>query len=177
MAKTPRQYPEILISAESGRPMKRGLKRVPITVAGRVHYYNQPGWWCDLKNPDDLEGQLVDEDNQVAEMARRTLEAKAKGAIFTPLAIRAIRIRCGLSQRDAGRLFGTGEKSFEKYESGQIKPSKPTIHLLRLAMQKPDLFRKPKSPSRPGQTDVALIRKTIKAANLDRYYGALLGTK
>jgi HTH-type transcriptional regulator / antitoxin MqsA len=175
--KNPRNYSDTLTSAESGRPMKRGLKRLAIKTGSKKYYYNQPGWWCSLDDPEDLEGQLVDDDNQVAQLARRTIASLEKGEIFTPLAIRAIRIRCGLTQREAGQVFGTGDKSFEKYESGQIRPSKPTIHLLRLAMQKSNLFRKPKKPTLPTQQDAILIRRTIKEANLDRLYGALMSAK
>lgn len=175
MARTPRDYPETMVSAESGRPMVRGEKLVTLQVDGRTFEYRQPGWWCSLDDPDDLDGQLVDEDNQVAEMARRTAQAIAKGAAFPPLLIRAIRLRCGLSQRDAGVLFGTGEKSFEKYEAGQIPPSKPTQRLLRLAMERPDLFAKPVRGdveiSEPA--DVRLVQETIRAARLDRIYAPL----
>jgi HTH-type transcriptional regulator/antitoxin MqsA len=118
---------------------------------------------------------LVDEDNQVAEMARRTAEALARGEPFPPVLIRAIRTRCGLSQRDAGEVFGTGEKSFEKYESGQIPPSKPTQRLLRLAMERPDLFSKPArgKTGSPSEPNMRLIHDTIKAAHLDRIYAPL----
>ena len=121
MAKNPRNYPDTISSAESGRPMTRGEKLVTFKIEGRAFTYKQPGWWCSLTDPDDMEGQLVDDDNQVAEMARRTAKALAHGEkVFVPVVIRAIRQRCGLTQREAGLVFGTGEKSFEKYESGEI---------------------------------------------------------
>lgn len=69
LGSNPHGYPDTMISAESGRPMKRGLKRLTITVDGRAFHYNQPGWWCDLNDPSDREGQLVDDDNQVAKTA------------------------------------------------------------------------------------------------------------
>jgi HTH-type transcriptional regulator / antitoxin MqsA len=72
MARNPRDYPDTILSAESGRPMTRGEKLVTIKIEGRTFAYNQPGWWCSLTDPDDSEGQLVDDDNQVAEAARRT---------------------------------------------------------------------------------------------------------
>src|SRR5580704_1140245 len=144
MAKNPRDYPDTMISPESGRPMVRGEKLVSFKIQERTFQYRQPGWWCSLEDPDDTDGQLVDDDNLIAEMARRTAEAMVKGEQFTPLLIRAIRLLCKLSQREAGELFGAGEKSFEKYESGQIKPSEPTKRLLRLAMIHPELFSKPR---------------------------------
>ena len=96
----------------------------------------------------------------------------AKGEAFPPVLIRAIRLRCGLSQRDAGELFGTGAKSFEKYEAGQIPPSKPTQRLLRLAMERPDLFAKP-SRGEVEAADVRPIQDTIREARLDRIYAPL----
>jgi hypothetical protein len=52
---------------------------------------DQPGWWCSLNDPDDLDGRLVDDDNLVAEMARRTAQAIDRGDPFSPVLIRAIR--------------------------------------------------------------------------------------
>jgi hypothetical protein len=78
MRKNPRQYPDTMPSAESGRPMMRGEKEVAITIDGKSFTYLQPGWWCSLTDPDDMEGRLVDEDNQVAEMARWTAKALAE---------------------------------------------------------------------------------------------------
>lgn len=175
MKRVPRNYPETMPSAESGRMMRRGEKLLSIAVEGKTFHYRQPGWWCDLDDPTDLEGQLVDEDNRVAEMARRTAEAMVKGETFPPALIQAIRLRCGLSQREAGRVFGTGEKSFEKYESGEIRPSEPTRRLLKLAMERPDLFKKPEKGTLPlpSEPDAALIRQTIREAHLDRIYEAL----
>lgn len=174
--RTPRSYPETIPSAESGRPMRRGEKLLKMTVDGIDFEYRQPGWWCSLDDPEDLEGQLVDEDNLVADMAERTAKALAAGAEFPPALIRAIRLNCGLSQRDAGEVFGTGEKAFGKYEAGEIEPSNPTKRLLRLAMQHPELFRKPKRGALrlPEPTDAALIRKTLSQARMDRIYGPLL---
>ena len=171
MARRPRNYPETILSAESGRPMRRGEKVLSFKVDGRTFSYRQPGWWCSLGDPDDLEGQLVDEDNQVADMARRSAKALVGGeTVFVPVVIRAIRQSCGLSQREAGLLFGAGEKAFEKYESGEIAPSGPTKRLLRLALERPDLFRKPQ-PEMGADSD--LVHKALRAAQVDDIFGSL----
>ncbi len=173
MARKPRNYPETMPSAESGRPMTRGEKLLTIKVQGRPYSYKQPGWWCSLTDPDDTEGQLVDEDNQVADMARRTAKALAQGErVFVPIVIRAIRQRCGLTQREAGLLFGAGEKAFEKYESGEIAPSAPTKRLLRLALERPDLFR-PGNRLADATSDNALVHEALREAQLDRLYEPL----
>jgi HTH-type transcriptional regulator/antitoxin MqsA len=175
MAANPKDYPDTMISAESGRPMTRGEKLVTFKIEGRVYAYKQPGWWCSLTDPDDTEGQLVDGDNQVAEMARRTAKALAHGErVFVPVVIRAIRQRCGLTQREAGLLFGTGEKSFEKYESGEIAPSAPTKRLLRLAMARPDLFKAgDHNAGASAGDDSAFVHEALTAAKVERFYEPL----
>ena len=175
MAQNPRDYPETMPSAETGRPMTRGEKLVTFMVQGHRYSYNQPGWWCSLTDPDDTEGQLVDGDNQVAEMARRTAKALAHGErVFVPVVIRAIRQRCGLTQRQAGLLFGGGEKSFEKYESGEIVPSAPTKRLLRLAMERPDLFQASDRRSTASSIDDSVfVHEALRAAQVEGLYERL----
>ena len=174
MAKNPRNYPDTIPSAESGRPMTRGEKLVTFKIEGRAFTYKQPGWWCSLTDPDDMDGQLVDDDNQIAEMARRTAKAIAHGEkVFVPVVIRAIRQRCGLTQREAGLLFGTGEKSFEKYESGEIQPSAPTKRLLKLAMEKPELFKGDRRIEASSSDDSAFVHEALRAVHIERFYGPL----
>jgi DNA-binding transcriptional regulator YiaG len=84
-------------------------------------------------DPDDIEGQLTDEDNVIRAAARREAKAGARHAVLTPLIIRAIREACGLSQQEAARVFGGGPKAFEKYESGEVSPSSSMTRLLLLA--------------------------------------------
>ena len=179
MAKNPRNYPDTLVSAESGRVMTRGEKRVTFKTAGKNYTYLQPGWWCAPDDPEDMEGQLVDDDNQIADMARRTAKALAQGEkVFVPVVIRAIRQRCGLTQREAGLLFGAGEKAFEKYESGEIQPSAPTKRLLRLALERPELFAltgERKIGSTQGE-DGSFVQAALRATQLDRLYGPLFTT-
>ena len=73
--KNPRNYPATIPSPESGRPMTRGEKAVTFKIDGCVFSYKQPGWWCSLTDPEDMEGQLVDDDNQIAAMARQAAQA------------------------------------------------------------------------------------------------------
>ena len=72
-------------------------------------------------------------------------------------------------------MFGTGEKSFEKYESGEIQLSAPTKRLLKLAMERPDLFSVPEDGQFgfPTESDAEIVRKTLRAADVDRIYERL----
>ena len=87
----PRDYPDVIQSAETGRPLRRGVKMLTINVDGQSFTYGQPGWWASLGDPEDTEGQLIDEDNTIRAAARREARAKAKHSTLSPLVIRAIR--------------------------------------------------------------------------------------
>src|SRR5260370_30390246 len=138
----PRDYPDVIQSAESGRPLRRGVKMLTIDVNGQPFTYGQPGWWASIDDPTDNDGQLTDEDNVIRAAARREARAKAKHAVLTPLVIRAIREACGLSQQAAARVFGGGPKAFEKYESGEGTPRPANTPPLLLAARRPQQFHK-----------------------------------
>jgi hypothetical protein len=87
----PRDYPDTIQSAETGRPLRRGVKRLTITVDGEQFTYGQPGWWASIDDRTDTEGQLTDEDNVIRAAARREARAIAKHAVLSPLVIRAVR--------------------------------------------------------------------------------------
>jgi HTH-type transcriptional regulator/antitoxin MqsA len=166
----PRDYPDVIQSAESGRPLRRGVKMLTIDFDGQPFTYGQPGWWASIDDPTDNEAQLTDEDNVIRSAARREARAKAKHAILTPLVIRAIREACGLSQQAAARVFGGGPKAFEKYEAGEVVPSSSMTRLLLLAAKRPDLFQKETGVPMMSAADARLIRETVRKSSVDRIY-------
>jgi HTH-type transcriptional regulator/antitoxin MqsA len=166
----PRDYPDVIESAESGRSLRRGVKRLTIEVDGERFTYGQPGWWASLDDPADTEGQLVDEDNIVRAAARREARAKAKHATLTPLVIRAIREACGLSQRDAAQVFGGGPKAFEKYEAGEVAPSSAMTRLLLLAAKRPELFRKGSAGQTVGEGETQMLREVVRKSSVGPIY-------
>jgi hypothetical protein len=74
----PRDYPDTIQSAESGRTLRRGVKALTIDVDGEPFTYGQPGWWASIDDRADDEGQLTDEDNVIRSAARRKTRAKAQ---------------------------------------------------------------------------------------------------
>lgn len=50
-----------------------------------------------------------------------------------PGTIKGIRTRLGLTQDEAGKLFGGGPRAFLKYEAGEVKPSAAMQRLLYCA--------------------------------------------
>ena len=173
----PRGYPDVIRSAESGRPLRRGVKILTIEVDGETFTYGQPGWWAELDDPADNEGQLTDDDNAIRTAARREARAKAKRTPLTPLVIRAIREACGLSQQEAARVFGGGPKAFEKYETGEVGPSAAMTRLLLLAMKRPKLFRKGSGVPMISEADAELIRETVRRSSVDRIYDRIYNSK
>lgn len=167
---TPRGYPDVIQSAESGRPLRRGVRMLTINVDGETFSYGQPGWWASLDDPADNEGQLADEDNTIRAAAWREAKAKAKHAILTPLVIRAIREACGLSQQDAARVFGGGSKAFEKYEAGEVVPGSSMTRLLLLAARRPELFHEGSGKPMISEADAALLREIVRRSSVDRIY-------
>lgn len=71
MGTNPRQYPDTMISPESGRTMVRGEKLLSLRIQRRTFQYRQPGWWCSLEDPDYTDGRLVQEENVARQIARR----------------------------------------------------------------------------------------------------------
>ena len=69
-------------------------------------------------------------------------------ATFSPAEIRQIRESLGITQTQAGEVFGGGPKAFAKYETGKAVPSASMAKLLILAQQKPELFTNQASTQR-----------------------------
>ncbi|CAK0739721.1 HTH-type transcriptional regulator / antitoxin MqsA [Azospirillaceae bacterium] len=139
-----------------GGRMNYGEREETVTYQGHSLTYLQPGWHCDACGDGIVEGA----DNEVADAALHEVMAAAKHSPIPPLLIRAAREAVGLSQREAGRVFGGGPTAFYKYETAKSVPSEAMSNLLRLALERPDLFHKPGSGERrtPRQGDVVLLR-------------------
>ncbi len=105
--------------------------------------------------------------------ARREARAKAKHAVLSPLVVRAIRERCGLSQREAAQVFGGGAKAFEKYESGEVAPSSSMTRLLLLAAKRPELFGK--GTGATIEADAGFIREVVRGSSVDQIHERIYG--
>jgi len=146
-----------------GGVMERKVMNETITFEGHSLSYEQPGWHCDACGEGVLEGA----DNTFHDAALHEVMASAKGSPISPLAVRAARETVGLSQREAGRVFGGGPTAFYKYETAKAFPSEGMANLLRLALQRPDLFQKTAIPT---ATDIALIRRASLNDTLDSIF-------
>ncbi len=140
-----------------GTPMTYGEREETVAYQGHSLVYLQPGWHCDACDDGIVDGA----DNEIADAALHEVMARAKNSPLAPLLVRAAREAVGLSQREAGRVFGGGPTAFYKYETVKAVPSEGMANLLRLALERPDLFRQPAGADRrpPAQVDVDLLRK------------------
>lgn len=58
-----------------------------------------------------------------------------------PPEVRVIREKLGLTQAEAGRIFGGGVNAFSRYERGVAKPSAQMRKLLKIAEKHPELVK------------------------------------
>jgi HTH-type transcriptional regulator/antitoxin MqsA len=127
--------PETMISPETGEKLTRGVRPFSVTYKGETVVVQLPGYYP----AGEGDGVVVGQDMSVVDVALRGLKQKIDG-IPTPEAIRRLRMKLKLSQRQAGHLFRVGENAFDKYERGLVEPSGPTIQLMNLLDKHPTLI-------------------------------------
>jgi len=91
-----------------------------------------PGWYGD--RPDD--GLFDAEDMKISDRALNRLKARTEG-LLEPEEIKRIRQKIGLTQEAAGQLIGGGPRAFQRYESGDLLPSRAMSSALVLLDHNP----------------------------------------
>jgi HTH-type transcriptional regulator/antitoxin MqsA len=81
--------------------------------------FDMPGWYCD----ESEESIHTGKDMKVSDRMLNLLKARSDG-LLVPEEIRRIRKKLRLSQEAAGLLIGGGRRAFQKYESGDMLPSR-----------------------------------------------------
>uniref|UniRef100_Q07J16 Transcriptional regulator, XRE family n=1 Tax=Rhodopseudomonas palustris (strain BisA53) TaxID=316055 RepID=Q07J16_RHOP5 len=120
------------VCPETGLPMVRDTRPMTITYKGQSATIAMPGWYCDESG----ESIHTGDDMQVSDEALRDLKNKAD--ILDGAEIRRIRKKIGLTQREAGAIFGGGPNAFQKYEQGSVTVSKAMSNLLRVLEKHPE---------------------------------------
>lgn len=115
--------------------LERRTQRQVFRYQGKTFRYDQPGAWCDACH----EGILDTADMDATERLLFDFRASVDGYLTTA-EIRRIRKKLGLTQKQAGQLFGGGHNAFSRYESGSARPPKSTDTLLRLLDTHPELL-------------------------------------
>lgn len=120
------------VCPETGAPMHRGVRPLKLTYKGVTAAIDMPGWYSGASDESIHTGA----DMRVSDRALNRLKAQAEG-LLDPAEIRRIRKRLGLTQEAAGELIGGGPRAFQKYEAGDLLPSRAVSSALRLLNRDP----------------------------------------
>jgi HTH-type transcriptional regulator / antitoxin MqsA len=112
--------------------MQRGTRPMTLEYKGARATFDMPGWYCDVSN----ESIHTGEDMKVSDRALNRLKAATEGLPF-PEEIKRIRVKLGLTQEAAGKLIGGGPRAFQKYEAGDLLPSRAIGSVLALLDRDP----------------------------------------
>jgi len=98
-----------------------------LAYKGETVTFDMPGWYCSESDESIHTGA----DMKLSDRMLNRLKARAEG-LLEPEAIRRIRKKLGLTQADAGQLIGGGPRAFQKYETGDLLPSRAISSALAL---------------------------------------------
>lgn len=126
--------PPTMPCPETGRTLTRDTRPFTVRYKGAEMVVDLPGYYPEGEG----ESVHVGADMAAADAALRTLKEQLDG-VPSPATIRRIRTKLRLSQRAAGAMFKVGPSAFDKYERAIVEPSGPTIQLLKLLDQHPEL--------------------------------------
>jgi HTH-type transcriptional regulator/antitoxin MqsA len=121
------------ICPQTGMPMKRDVRPMTIAYRGESLTFDMPGWYTDSSD----EGIHTGEDMKVSDRMLNRLKARTEG-LLEPEEIRRIRKKLGLSQAAAGEIIGGGPRAFQKYEAGDLLPSRAISSALILLDSNPE---------------------------------------
>ena len=107
------------VCPETGAPMYRGVRPMTLTYKDESLTFDMPGWYCDQSEESIHTGQ----DMKISDRKLNLLKARNE-RVLEPEEIRRIRKKLHLSQVQAGLLIGGGPRAFQKYESGDLLPSR-----------------------------------------------------
>jgi len=127
---------DVKYDVETGEKLVRDIRNITITYQGYSKTFPMPGWYPE----DNDEGTFTQEDMKAYDRALNQLKAEAENLLL-PADIRTIRKKLRLTQVQAGTILGGGKKAFQKYESGEILPSRAISNLLKLLSIEPQLLK------------------------------------
>jgi HTH-type transcriptional regulator / antitoxin MqsA len=107
--------------------MHRGVRAMTLEYKGTSATFEMPGWYCDASE----ESVHTGEDMKASDRALNRLKAVTEG-LPSPEEVKRIRMKLGLTQEAAGELIGGGPRAFQKYEAGDLLPSRAISSALAL---------------------------------------------
>lgn len=129
------KLPECQLMPESGQLCVRGYRTEKYTFNGIEKEVIKPGWYPE-DEPEGMFGIYSKEDQK--QLRRNMNRAKAEAEnLLLPEQIKEIREGLGLTQEQAARKIGGGLRSFQRYESGDVLPSRSMSNLLLVLKDDP----------------------------------------
>jgi HTH-type transcriptional regulator/antitoxin MqsA len=119
-----------------GAAMLREERPLTLTYKDKNMTFDMPGWYCHECG----EGIHSGEDMKLSDRILNRLKARSEG-LLEQEEIRRIRKKLHLSQEAAGFLIGGGPRAFQKYESGDLLPSRAVCNLLTVLDRVPDALK------------------------------------
>ncbi len=117
---------------ETGVPMHRDVRPMTLIYKSEKITFDMPGWYCDECDESIHTGK----DMKVSDQMLNRLKARVEGLLDSE-EIRRIRKKLHLTQQAAGLLIGGGPRAFQKYESGELSPSRAISSALILLAHNP----------------------------------------
>lgn len=115
------------VCPETGAPMHRDARPMKLSYKDQSITFDMPGWYC----TQSAESTHTGEDMKVSDRMLNLLKARVEG-LLAPDEIKRIRKKLGLSQAEAGQIIGGGPRAFQKYEAGDLLPSRAISSALLL---------------------------------------------
>lgn len=118
-------------------PITPKTETLSFTYKGHTYYHTATGDYC--KNCDEMffDPSELDKSTQSFQEFKKQINKNS----FDPNFIKSIRKKLGLSQKEAGIIFGGGVNVFSRYEHGKATPQKSLLLLLKLLDQNPTLYQ------------------------------------
>jgi HTH-type transcriptional regulator/antitoxin MqsA len=122
-----------------------------LSYKGETITFDMPGWYCGTSDESIHTGA----DMKLSDRMLNRLKARAEG-LLEPEEVRRIRKKLGLTQGDAGQIIGGGPRAFQKYETGDLLPSRAISSALVLLDHDPSalavLKRRPETAAADNPT-------------------------
>jgi HTH-type transcriptional regulator / antitoxin MqsA len=115
------------VCPKPGAAMERGVRPMTFDYKGAHIAFDMPGWYCGSSG----ESIHTGEDMKLSDRALNRLKAEVDG-LPLPEEIKRIRSKLGLTQEQVGELIGGGPRAFQKYEAGDLLPSRAISSALAL---------------------------------------------
>jgi HTH-type transcriptional regulator/antitoxin MqsA len=137
--------PDNPVCPETGAAMHRDIRPMTLEYQGQSITFDMPGWYCDQSDQSIHSG----DDMKLSDRVLNRLKARSE-SLLEPEEIRRIRKKLALNQVEAGELIGGGPRAFQKYEAGDLLPSRAISSALMLLDHDPDSLRILKARYRAG---------------------------